>query len=215
MSQVPAANLESGNAEAHRLRDEFGVKAFIECKQIMARFVLLTLGAAIFGLLEGFRFGFLRGDYLRLILGFLVSIVSVFAYGVISIGRASGVKPKPVWMWSALSPIVIPYAFTLYLIFYRGFGFAVMLFHGFSGSRLASSTFFVFTGWMAFKQVKKLNALGQVSKLIEKREEASANETHAPTPVSPELVGPSQNITGTFASGRAGDGPPRREDDRP
>jgi len=99
--------------------ENFGIAMQRVMGRHFAKFLLLLLPILLFGVLQGFRYGFNHKDYGFLVVGAFVSIALALGYGTVSVCEAYG-RPRRIWMYVAVWGGMLPYLFIVYLAFYRG-----------------------------------------------------------------------------------------------
>src|SRR3990167_9894216 len=98
----------------------------------------------IFSLIQLFRLGFSRSDYLALLIGSILSTVVVFLYALLPTLFPAG-KKSLIASLIAFSDF-IPYLFSIYLVFYKGLWNLRLLSDDFSFITIFSSAFFILVG---------------------------------------------------------------------
>jgi hypothetical protein len=135
--------------------NELGVTAQRLMTDAATKIMLGFLVVFITAIVQGSRYGFGKRDYLFLAFGSVVSFISAFAYGLVGVMRAYG-HPKQLWMYPAIWSGWLPYAFIVYLVFYRGLWALVQLFSAFSVSSLLGALAFTVIGFFTIRHLQTI-----------------------------------------------------------
>ena len=109
----------------------------------------------IFSVVQVIRIGFFENDYALLLLGSLLSTISVFAYTMT--GYIYGAAGRRSYLAMLLtSSGFIPWAFGIYLTFYRGFWSLIELQNGFEFLVIIKSVTFIFLGYFVVSNFYKI-----------------------------------------------------------
>lgn len=109
----------------------------------------------IFAVIQIIRIDFFESDYGLLLLGSLLSIVSVFCYTMTGYIYGASGRKSYLAMLLTISGF-IPWAFGSYLVFYRGFWSLLELRNGFEIMIIAKSIFFILIGYFIVSNFYKI-----------------------------------------------------------
>lgn len=123
---------------------------FLMTKTIIPLFLVL-----IFAIVQTIRIGFSASDNSILLIGSLLSVVSVFGYTMAGYVYGASGRKSYIAMLLALSGFV-PWAFGSYLVFYRGVWSLRELQNGFDLMIIVLSVFFILVGYFIVSNFYKI-----------------------------------------------------------
>jgi uncharacterized membrane protein YhdT len=128
--------------------------------EIQGRAALALLPIIVFSVVQLFRYGNVS-DYLLLLIGSLLSIATMFGYGIAEL--VWGIKKKKSFIAMFLTFAgLTPWLFGSYLVFVRGFWSLSKLPDGFSVVIIAQFLIFSFLGYKVVKAIYLMSEIGQV-----------------------------------------------------
>jgi uncharacterized membrane protein YesL len=115
-----------------------------------SRLFLSIFPVFVFGVIQGFRYGFLSNDYLGLVIGSVVTVLAASFYGSVCIMEPFG-RAQRFLIFFSVCICFIAYLFILYLAFVRGAWGFVKLFWDFNITSLFSAVIFIAIGHISIR----------------------------------------------------------------
>jgi hypothetical protein len=150
---------------------DLGSRIRRETEETLSRAIVPVFAILVFASVQGIRIGFRASDYIFLIIGSIVSIIAMFAYGMVPILRARG-SPKPGWMKLAAVGRFFPFLFLLYIFFYRGLWPLASLLSGFSLTPVIKAIVFCGLGYRALNNFHKIREIDRAMAALQTTKEA-------------------------------------------
>lgn len=126
--------------------------------RLMGKMSISSFVVFVFALVQIIRVGIFANDYLLLLLGSLLSVVTMLGYTIA--GYIYGATGRKSYLATLLAfGGFVPWLFGSYLVFYRGFWMLTDLLNGFDIILIAKSIIFIFLGYFIVSNFYKITEL--------------------------------------------------------